>query len=81
MCYDWARKRSACSVGVNAVEAYRQPQEQAAGILAMRWRRSSQERVTTEACQGMWPTNATGGATVQLEEEATPVGRVDTAAL
>jgi hypothetical protein len=37
-------ERSAYSVGVNAVEAYREPLEQAAVVLAMRWNLSSQER-------------------------------------
>jgi hypothetical protein len=44
-------------------------------MLAMRWHQSSQERVPTDACQGMWPTDATGGATVQLTGETTPGGR------
>jgi hypothetical protein len=37
-------ERSAYSVGVNAVEAYREPQEQAAGVLAMQWHQPTQER-------------------------------------
>jgi hypothetical protein len=37
-------ERSAYSVGVNAVEAYREPQEQAAGVMAMQWHWSTQER-------------------------------------
>jgi hypothetical protein len=36
--------RRAYSVGFNAVEAYRDPYEQAAVVLAMRWNLSSQER-------------------------------------
>jgi hypothetical protein len=66
-----ASERRAYSVGVNAVTAYRKSYEQAAGMLAKRWHRSSQERVTTEACQGGgkrdWRDCVTG--------EATPVGR------
>jgi hypothetical protein len=33
------------------VEAYQEPQEQAAGMLAMRWHWSSQETVLTKDCQ------------------------------
>jgi hypothetical protein len=56
-----ASERSAYSVDVSAVEACRQPQEQATGMLAMRCHRSSQERVPTETCQG-------GGRQRRLEE-------------
>jgi hypothetical protein len=39
-------ERSAYSVGFKAVEAYREPQKQAVGVLAIRWHRSSLERET-----------------------------------
>jgi hypothetical protein len=43
--------RSAYGVDVNAVATYRELQERAAGVLAMRKNQSSQERPSTEACQ------------------------------
>jgi hypothetical protein len=52
--------RSAYSVCVNRVEVYQESQEQAAGMLAMQWHRSSQETVPMEACQG-------GGRQTRLE--------------
>jgi hypothetical protein len=46
-----ASERSTYSVGVNAVEAHQEPQEQATVMLAVRWHRSSLARVLTEDCQ------------------------------
>jgi hypothetical protein len=48
-------ERRAYSVGVNAVEACREPWEQAAVVLAMRWNPSSQERGPKEGANESSP--------------------------